>query len=109
MNLHAMEEKFVVYKSDTLYEPRCIIGEGARDACTRIGQEGEICQKDTKDAILTSYPGTDVRDDHWERCIVEILEFTEGMNGGVLIISVRGWPIAYHAAMQKNSSISVEG
>ena len=43
---------------------------------------GEICQKGTIDTILTSYPGTDLRDDHWERRIFEILEFTEGTNSG---------------------------
>ena len=26
---------------------------------------GEISQKGTKDTILTSYPWTDLRDDHW--------------------------------------------
>ena len=30
---------------------------------------GEILRKGTKDTILTSYPGTELRDDHWERCI----------------------------------------
>ena len=52
--------------------------------------------------ILTSYPGRDSRDDHWERCLFQILEFTKGMNSGVLIISGKGWPTGYHAPRQKN-------
>ena len=46
---------------------------------------GEICQMGTKDTILTSYPGTDLRDDNWERRIFEILEFTKGTHSGNFI------------------------
>ena len=59
-------------------------------------QGGEICQKGTKDAILTSYPGTDLQDDHGG-CIFEILEFSKGTNNHGLLIP----PTAYHATMQK--------
>ena len=48
-----------------------------------------MCQKGTKDTILMSYPGTELRDKHWERRIFEILEFTKGTNSG------------YHATVQK--------
>ena len=61
----------------------------ARDACTRKGQGGEISQKGTKDTILTSYPWTDLKDNHWG-CIFAILEFIKGMNSGSLTISGRG-------------------
>ena len=69
---------------------------------------GEICRKGNKDTILTSYPGTDLRDNHWG-CIIKILEFTKGTNSGSLKISGRGLPRAYHATIQKNGSISVVG
>ena len=64
-----------------------------RDACSRKGQGGEICEKGAKFTILTAYPGTDLRDDNWERRTFEILEFTKGTNSG-LTISGRGWPTA---------------
>ena len=43
----------------------------------------------------------DLRDDHWETRIFEILEFTKGTNSGDLTISGRGLSTAYHATMQK--------
>ena len=38
----------------------------------------------TKDTNLTSYPGTDLKDDNWERRIFDILEFTKGTHSGNL-------------------------
>ena len=52
---------------------------------------GEICRKGTIGTILTSYPGTDLRDDHWERCIFEIVEFTKGTSSCGVTIQGMGW------------------
>ena len=80
------------------------------EACTRKGLRGKICPKGTIDTILMSHSGTDLRDNHWERCIFQILEFTQGTNSGGSTMSGRGWPTAYHATIQKNSlSTSVVG
>ena len=55
------------------------------------GRDGEICLKGTKDTVLTSYPRTDVRDDHWGGgCVFEILEFTKVVNSGNLKILSKG-------------------
>ena len=77
-----------------------LTGTPAQENC-RGG--GEISQKGTKDAILTSCPGMDLRDDHWGR-IFEILEFTKGTNSGSLTISGRG--SHEHVVQQYNNGIT---
>ena len=51
------------------------------------GRGGEISQKGTKDLILTSYPWTDLRDDHWGGgCTFAVLELTRCTNSSSLTI-----------------------
>ena len=56
----------VVQLCSRLYGGACYSIDEFFDACTIKGQANEIYQKYTKDTILTSYPGTEVRNDHWD-------------------------------------------
>ena len=64
------------------------------------GWGGEISQKCTKDTILTSYPWTDLRDDHW---VVYICNFgvDQRYEQWQPDIVRQGWPRAYHATIQR--------
>ena len=60
-----------------------------KDACKRKGQGARFLKRAPKDTSLTSYPWSDLREDHWG-CIFAILGFTKGTNSGSLTISGRG-------------------